>query len=446
MKTQLFIHEINGHFNLREPKSRKPTLVYMVIRINGRQHKISTQLKIYPSHWDTRNQQAIISPKLSNLDNANNELLNKRILSYRERFNQFKMYLSSHIREIENQEELLIQYITKGERKAKVSKYLQIIDTMTKVVSRTNTIKPSTKESYLMELSKSSDSGFAAFILSVNKAHISFSDINKVLLKQYETFLYNCQKKNGELISSHAVRNKITKFLAILRHCSDYGYFDHEQISGYKKPRVEETEAGIFLTEDEVNRMIKLRLTGILELARDILVFLCYTGQRFSDLKAMKAKGILVKTEFGTCIRYISTKENNEVYAPLLGPAKQIFKKYKGIPTGEFISIVKKVKEVARKAHIDREILRKEIRGGKVIIKKKKAYQLIGTHTGRRTFINNSLLHKYPTYLIMKVTGHKTESAFRKYVGISSEEASKIFLKNEFNKQEESQIEENVIK
>jgi len=434
MKRQYFIHEINAHFNLREPKNRKPTTVFMVVRINGRQLKLSTQMKVYPTQWDKRNQQAVISPSLSELDNKNNELLNQKILTYRERFNQFKIYISSHIKEIENQEQILLQFITKGQSKVKMNRQLHIIDTMIKAVLNNNTIKPSTKDSYLNELSKSSETSFTAFLKATNRTYITFYDINKVLLKQYETFLFNSFKKNGEYITNGAVENKMTKLIAILRQCSNLGLFDDAQISGYKKPRVEESDSGIFLTQDEVKRMEELNLTGKLELARDILVFLCHTGQRFSDLQAMKENGILIETEFGTSIRYISTKENNEVYAPLLGSAKKIFEKYQGVPTGEFAAVVTDVKEVGRLAHIDREVLKKEIRGGKIIVKKKKAYQLIGTHTGRRTFINNMLLLKNPTYLIMKVTGHKTESAFRKYVGISSEEASKIFLKNENKK------------
>jgi len=430
MKNQFFVNEINGHFNLREPKSNVPTMVFFVVRINGKQIKLSTGLKVYPSHWNKIDQLAFISPKLDPLDNANNELLNKRMLLFRNRFNNFKMYISQHSEEVDNCEHILRQFVLNGRQK-KSGKNVSIVDKMERAVMRNNNIKPSTKESYMHELSRSSKTSFPAFLRAIKKPHLTFNDINKVLLKQFETFLFNCNKRNGELISTNAVENKITKFLAILNHCASLGYFDNAQISGYKKPKQEESESGIFLTQEEVDRIYNLRLTGKLDLARDILVFLCQTGQRFSDLMAMRENGILKKTEFGESIRYISTKENNEVFAPLLGAAKEIYKKYQGVPVGEFTAIVTDVKEVARRARIDREVLKKEIRGGQVIIKKKKAYELIGTHTGRRTFINNMLLNKNPTYLIMKVTGHKTEYAFKRYVGISSEEASQIFLKND---------------
>lgn len=431
MKNQLFINEINGHFNLREPKGSKPTMVFFVVRINGRQIKLSTGMKVYPVHWKKSDQLAIISPKLDPLDNANNELLNKRLLLFRGRFNNFKMYLSQHVEEVDHCEQILRLFVINGKQKSTFSKKSNIIDKMERAVMRNNNIKPSTKESYMHELSRTSKTSFPAFLRSIKRPNITFNDINKVLLKQFETFLFNSYKKNGEYISTNAVENKMTKFLAILNHCASLGLFDNTQISGYKKPRQEESESGIFLTQEEVSRIYKLKLSGKLDLARDVLVFLCQTGQRFSDLMAMRENGILKETEFGDSIRYISTKENNEVFAPLLGAAKDIYNKYHGVPVGEFTAIVTDVKEVARRAKIDREVLKKEIRGGQVIIKRKKAYELIGTHTGRRTFINNMLLNKNPTYLIMKVTGHKTEYAFKRYVGISSEEASKIFLKND---------------
>jgi len=392
-------------------------------------------MKVLPQHWSRLDQMAVISPMLTHAENANNETLNKHIILIRNRFNNFKMYLSQHTEEIENFEQLLRQFIIYGQQRGSLGKQNNVVEKMEKAVIRNNNIKSSTKASYLHELSTTSKTSFTAFLRSIKRSNISFNEINKVLLKQYETFLFNSFKKNGELISTNAVENKITKFLAILNHCASLGLYDNSLLKGYKKPKQEDNETGIFLTEAEVKSMYQMKLSKRLELARDILVFLCKTGQRFSDLAAMRENGILITTEFGDSIRYISTKENNEVFAPLLGYAKEIYQKYHGVPLGDFTTIVTDVKEVARRAKIDREVLKKEVRGGSVIIKKKKAYELIGTHTGRRTFINNMLLNKNPTYLIMKVTGHKTEHAFRRYVGISSEEASKIFLKND-NKKE----------
>ena len=44
------------------------------------------------------------------------------------------------------------------------------------------------------------------------------------------------------------------------------------------------------------------------------------------------------------------------------------------------------------------------------------------------------LKHGYDSHIIMKVTGHKTESAFKKYAKISSEDAANLMLETEANK------------
>lgn len=429
MKKQFFIHEIQANFNLRSPKSTSPTIVYFVVRIGGKQIKFSTGLKVYPSQWNKRKQMASIGPTLTPIDNKNNNLLNTQILSYRAGLERFKMHISESWSDIDHPEQLLRQFIIGEKIRVNERQRMNIIVQMKKVITDLKNIKPSTRDTYLIELSSSSESSFSAFLKHMHRTKLDFSEINHTLLKRYESFLFGIIKKSGEPIMNRTVRNKINKFMAILNHCVNQGLINPSQLDSYKKPRREMAELGIFLTEEEVERIYHMSLPDRLHLARDILVFLCYTGQRFSDLEAMNENGILIHTEFGDSIRYVSTKENNEVIAPLLGYAKEIFQKYRCVPTGNFISILSAIKEVGRLAGLNRRVLRKEVRGGQVIVKQKKAYELIGTHTGRRTFINNMLLKKYPSYLIMKVTGHRSESAFKRYVNISQEEASEIFLK-----------------
>ena len=48
MERQIFINEMQARFNLRKPRSEKPTNLYLVCRINNKQVKLSTGVKIYP--------------------------------------------------------------------------------------------------------------------------------------------------------------------------------------------------------------------------------------------------------------------------------------------------------------------------------------------------------------------------------------------------------------
>lgn len=51
MNAQFFINEIGCKFNLRKPKSEKPTNVYFVARVRNKQIKLSTGVRVYPAEW-----------------------------------------------------------------------------------------------------------------------------------------------------------------------------------------------------------------------------------------------------------------------------------------------------------------------------------------------------------------------------------------------------------
>ena len=53
MAGQVFINEIvKASFNLCHPKSKRPINIYLIVRINQKQAKLSTGVKVYPEHWN----------------------------------------------------------------------------------------------------------------------------------------------------------------------------------------------------------------------------------------------------------------------------------------------------------------------------------------------------------------------------------------------------------
>ena len=48
-------------------------------------------------------------------------------------------------------------------------------------------------------------------------------------------------------------------------------------------------------------------------------------------------------------------------------------------------------------------------------------YELIGTHTGRRTFICNALSLGIPAQVVMKWTGHSDYKAMKPYIDIADD-------------------------
>ena len=98
-------NNISVNFNLRCPRSKTPTPIYMVIYGTGncKQTKISTGCKILPNQWDKKKQEPIISKIFS--DEANKEaiktlmiinslkfeVLKKSLYNCSVKFNKFKI-------------------------------------------------------------------------------------------------------------------------------------------------------------------------------------------------------------------------------------------------------------------------------------------------------------------------------------------------------------------
>ena len=63
-----------------------------------------------------------------------------------------------------------------------------------------------------------------------------------------------------------------------------------------------------------------------------------------------------------------------------------------------------------------------------------KKHELITVHTARRSFATNAYLMNIPPISIMKITGHKTERAFLKYIKISQEDNANKLINHPFFK------------
>ena len=75
MEQQFFPLELRGRFYLKEPKSKKPSQLIFITRIEGRIYKLAINAKVYPAQWNRALQKAYISPILTTADNENNAIV-----------------------------------------------------------------------------------------------------------------------------------------------------------------------------------------------------------------------------------------------------------------------------------------------------------------------------------------------------------------------------------
>ncbi len=260
------------------------------------------------------------------------------------------------------------------------------------------------------------------------KTWLMAKDISKIKFKNSERNYKKAHPApNGE--PRHYSDNTIGRFIkqlkAVLRAAESRGYpVNPAYKSAEFKGKVEDIDS-IYLTRPELEKMEQVDLkkkpeTRKYELARDIFMIGVWLAQRVSDYNNLKPENIKVEDDHGTQMTYISIhqqKTGRLVEIPCNAKVCAILKKYpEGLPHLSEQKINECIKDIGRWAGITEKVEVKESRGGKVVKTYFKKYELIGTHTARRTGATLMYLAGIPVYDIMRVTGHKSINTLEKYI------------------------------
>jgi hypothetical protein len=213
---------------------------------------------------------------------------------------------------------------------------------------------------------------------------------------------------------------KVIRILkTVLNEATERGINKNLQFKSRKFSVPSEESDTIFLNDDELVQMLSLDLSNKerLEKVRDLFIVACFTGLRFGDFSTLNMDKIS-----NGFIRIKQIKTENKVVIPIHIKVDEIIIKYKGnIP--ESISNQKTneyLKEIGELLPLLNIIVTKTItKGGKRITTMHRKWELLVSHTARRSFATNEFLAGTPTLTIMAITGHKTEKAFYKYIKIT---------------------------
>lgn len=168
------------------------------------------------------------------------------------------------------------------------------------------------------------------------------------------------------------------------------------------------------------------------ELVRDMFCFMAFTSLRYSDLENLKKANV-----FEDHIEICTKKTHDKLSIPLTSHAKEIIAKYNDeeYPDGKMFRVYANakineyLKEAAKKAGLDREVVLIHYQGNTRIEEVKKFYEIIGCHDARRTFVCCSLAFGIPPTVVMSCTGHSTYSAMKPYIEVADETQRKELAK-----------------
>lgn len=205
------------------------------------------------------------------------------------------------------------------------------------------------------------------------------------------------------------LRNRIRRGIILPINLEEYKILD------------EETDA-VYLTNDEITRIYQTDLSNqpALSKFRNLFIFGCLTGLRFSDFSTIKSEDVRNRMLYKK-----QNKSDRWVVVPLKEEAFSIFVKDfdRRIPAMYNAEFNIQIKLVAKLAGISEPIKFTHKKGDRDIVTIRPKFEWVTSHTCRRSFCTNEFLAGTPVDLIMKISGHKSLRDFYKYIRITPEEA-----------------------
>lgn len=393
-------------FNLKN-KTEKNTLISMIYRVNGKRIVFSTGLTIPPKNWNDKTMRARETADFIDALVINDQL------------NRLEEYAKVVDREFRSKEDP-----PSGEQfKEALNQKLQ------------GTIK-SSKTSFtgFMETFISERAGMPNFALASIKVYktarnhyfrfakgktIEFKDVNLEHLNKLVSYLR--RKDLGD--------NTVHKIMATLRamfyEAAKRGLHQSPKfmISDMKVTRRDSDS--VYLTVAELEKLQNLDLSSKPRLSRvrDLFLIGSFTGLRFSDFTGITSANIrVVDTKEILTITIQKTQDRLEI--PLHPIVKAILTRYGGLPPKQ-ISIQKLntyMKEICQLLGMNELVTIRKYPGGQMKVSQVPKWELVSSHTARRSFATNAYKSGIDAISIMKITGHKQYSTFMKYIRVDKEE------------------------
>lgn len=249
---------------------------------------------------------------------------------------------------------------------------------------------------------------------------LTLDDMNQSFYDNFVDFLLLECKLTKNTVGKH-----IKTLKTFLHHALDKGLTkDTSFVKTFKVWKENADTVALNESELELLENLDLSKNQKIDKVRNLFLLQIYTGLRVSDLMKLKPENF----DFRNMEITINIQKTEELLQiPISKRLKAVLDRY---PTLELPKMSDQkyneyIKELCKMAEIDTLIPTKS-RNGKekleILIPK---YELISSHTARRTFITISLKLGVPPEMIMKITGHKDRVSFQKYVRFDIEESKK---------------------
>ncbi len=462
-------------FRLRKATEKKPQIIYVGLKYGSDQLIVSTGIKILPKHWDFDKSKVkqVALPEIS----FPPQILQRKskeedIISF---VNNFLHDLSSFVDTKTNLEKDVLKREIESylNGKNEVEQFVYDLNTFINdiLIKARNGKQPITKEiltnqidlflhppikgiglfEYIETFIKDSETGrrlidggnvnertikryrtTQSILLDFSKQYkrpLDFNTIDIDFYKDFNSFMAKVKDYAPATMGKH-----VSTLKTFLREATENGINTNLKFQS-KAFKVVETESdSIALSEEELNAMYLLDLSNNtrLEKVRDLFMIGANTGFRFSDFTDIKPDNIK-KDGKDFVLDIIQYKTKNQVVVPLNKVSLEILQKYDNqlppaITNQKFNEYIKEIAQMVEALHEPQT--RAITKGGKQFEETVPKWQLVSSHTARRSFATNAYERGTPAISLMQITGHRTEKSFLKYIKTSKKKHADIVRKH----------------
>ena len=258
--------------------------------------------------------------------------------------------------------------------------------------------------------------------LKNKKFELSFSYFDEEGLLNFVEFLSKVKKMKNTSIDKQLDFLRWFFRWTLAKRFHDVNYFESF------RPKLKKTQNRVvFLTKDELEKLKKYVAPEDrknLERVRDVFLFQCSTGLRYSDVFNLRRCDVHEDHIDVTTIKTNDTLriELNEESKSILDRYSNItFENDKALPVISNQKMNDSLHDLCKLAGINEMVRKTYFRGKERIDEIKPKWELVGTHTGRRTFICHALSMGIPPEIVMKWTGHSDYKAMKPYIDVVDE-------------------------
>ena len=259
------------------------------------------------------------------------------------------------------------------------------------------------------------------------KSSTNWSSLNESYMNGYLHFL-------AQTMLNEKIKKNLEKLREFLNWARLKKYPVNDDFFLYK-PKLPSSHSDVrYLKVEEVARMMELQVAHnpILEQTRDIFVFQCFVGLRYSDLKKLK-KSNIINTPEGYYLEILTQKDSDRVRYKLPRPAVEIYLKYVEyeyddgalLPLPSNQKYNEHLKELGAFADIEGKYVNYLCRLGETT-EQKEYRRDIQSHDARRTFVVMALNERIDLHTIALLTSHSDLKAMEPYVKLHSKGKDKV--------------------